>query len=167
MMNVTMEPTSFGLTLVATTQRGVRAVLFGDSEAALLAELEARFSEASVERVDGTRDHVARAVLRTLDGKAAAESVPLDLEGTDFQMRVWRALCEIPAGMTVTYAELARRLGTPRAARAVGSACGKNHVAVLVPCHRVVREDGGLGGYRWGLPIKRALIERERVDARA
>ncbi len=166
-MNVTIEPTSFGLTLVATTQRGVRAVLFGDSEAELLAELEARFSDARFERVHGGRDRVARAVLRTLDGKAAAESMPLDLAGTDFQKRVWRALCQIPAGTTVTYAELARRVGTPRAARAVGSACGKNHVAVLVPCHRVVREDGGLGGYRWGLPIKRALIERERVDARA
>ncbi len=165
-MNVTIEPTSFGLTLVATTQRGVRAVLFGGSEAELLEELAARFSEAH-ERVDGARDRVARAVFRTLDGRATAESVPLDLAGTAFQKRVWRALCEIPAGTTVSYAELARRLGTPRAARAVGSACGKNHVAVLVPCHRVVREDGGLGGYRWGLPIKRALIERERVDARA
>lgn len=166
-MNVTIQRTSLGLTLVATTPQGVRAILFGASEATLVADLEARFPDARLERTQRAPSGVAAAVLRSLDGEASGENVPLDLEGTDFQKRVWRALCEIPPGTTVTYSELARRLGAPRAARAVGSACGKNHVAVLVPCHRVVREDGELGGYRWGLPIKRALIARERTDLRA
>jgi AraC family transcriptional regulator, regulatory protein of adaptative response / methylated-DNA-[protein]-cysteine methyltransferase len=88
--------------------------------------------------------------------------VPLDLLGTAFQQRVWRALREVPAGTTATYTEIAQRVGAPAAVRAVGSACGKNPVAVVVPCHRIVREDGGLGGYAWGLPRKKALLTRER-----
>jgi AraC family transcriptional regulator of adaptative response/methylated-DNA-[protein]-cysteine methyltransferase len=162
-MRAVVKRCSLGHVLVAATTRGVCAIAFGDAPRELLRELGERFPRATVLPADAGVEALAARVVEMVDAKGAARDVPLDLVGTAFQQKVWRALREVPAGETVTYAELARRIGAPRAARAVGSACGKNPVAVAVPCHRAVRDDGGLGGYRWGVARKRALLERERA----
>lgn len=160
-------PTTLGRALVAVTERGVCAVLLGDDEAALEESLRAEFPRARFQRVDAGRDEFlaprVRAVADALANKPG--HVPVDLVGTAFQQRVWQALMRIPAGETRSYAALADELGLPRGARAVARACAGNRVAVLVPCHRVVRGDGSLGGYRWGLPRKQALLQAERAAA--
>ena len=157
--------TVLGTALVATTQRGICMVELGDDPAALEAKLRGEFPQATLERVDAGRDEFLaprlRAVADVLAGRQA--QVDVDLLGTAFQKRVWDALMKIPAGQTRSYAEIAAQLGAPRAARAVASACAHNRVAIVVPCHRVVRGDGSLGGYRWGLPLKDQLLGRERA----
>jgi AraC family transcriptional regulator of adaptative response/methylated-DNA-[protein]-cysteine methyltransferase len=151
-----------GLLLVAATERGLCSVRFDDDEAALTASLAAEFPTARIERdAAAARPWVAQ-VLGHLDGREGAVDGPLDAAGTDFQRLVWETLRAIPAGETRTYGEVARAIGRPTAARAVARACAENPVALIVPCHRVVRGDGGLGGYRWGLERKRALLDRER-----
>jgi AraC family transcriptional regulator of adaptative response/methylated-DNA-[protein]-cysteine methyltransferase len=150
-----------GRLLVAVTTDGVRAVMLGDDEAALMETLRAAFPRAPLTADDPKALGLANAVAAYLAGAGPAPDPALDLRGTAFQRRVWSALREVPAGRTVTYAELASRIGSPSAYRAVANACGANRVAVLVPCHRAVRTDGGLGGYRWGVQRKRALLERE------
>jgi AraC family transcriptional regulator of adaptative response/methylated-DNA-[protein]-cysteine methyltransferase len=156
--------TLLGRALVAATERGICAVELGDDDAALEQRLRAEFPQAQLEGVEAGRDEFLaprlRAVAERLAGRDTA--VPVDLLGTGFQQRVWEALMKIPAGETVSYAGLARTLGAPRAARAVASACAHNRIAVVVPCHRVIRGDGSLGGYRWGLPRKQELLARER-----
>jgi AraC family transcriptional regulator of adaptative response/methylated-DNA-[protein]-cysteine methyltransferase len=155
--------TVLGQALVATTQRGICMVELGEDADALEMKLRAEFPRARLQRVDAGRDEFlaprVRAVADALAGHEA--QVPLALVGTAFQKRVWDALMKIPRGQTRSYAELAASLGAPRAARAVASACAHNRVAVMVPCHRVIRGDGSLGGYRWGLDMKRGLLERE------
>src|SRR5688572_32331379 len=157
--------TALGLALVAVSERGVCAVLLGDAADALESELRDEFPKARLQRVDAGRDEFLAPRVRAVADALASGSgrVPVDLVGTAFQHRVWQALMRIPAGTTLTYAELARELGQPRAARAVARACAGNRVAVLVPCHRIVRGDGSLGGYRWGLPRKQALLDVERA----
>lgn len=159
-----LVPTALGQALVAVTERGVCAVLLGEDAGALEADLRAEFPRAALQRVDAGRDEFlaprVRAVAEALSDRAGA--VPVELIGTAFQQRVWEALMRIPAGETRSYAELADSLGMPRGARAVARACAGNRVAVLVPCHRVIRGDGSLGGYRWGLPRKQALLDSER-----
>jgi AraC family transcriptional regulator of adaptative response/methylated-DNA-[protein]-cysteine methyltransferase len=152
---------SLGAVLVGATDRGVCAVLIGDDPAELAHDLERRFPRARL--VGGDRDFeqlVAR-VVGLVERPATGAELPLDIRGTAFQERVWRALCRVPAGETVTYAELARSMGAPRAIRAVAAACAANPLAVAIPCHRVVRTDGDLAGYRWGVERKRALLARE------
>lgn len=155
--------TVLGQALVAVTERGVCAVLLGDDAQALAADLQAEFPRATLQRVDAGRDDfLAPRVRAVADALAQAQgSVPVELVGTAFQQRVWEALMRVPAGETRSYAELAASLGMPRAARAVARACASNRVAVLVPCHRIIRGDGSLGGYRWGLPRKQALLDAE------
>jgi AraC family transcriptional regulator of adaptative response/methylated-DNA-[protein]-cysteine methyltransferase len=157
--------TAIGRALVAATERGICAVALGDDEARLLAELRAEFPKAAIERVQAGRDEFlaprVRAVADALTGLSGR--VPLELIGTAFQQRVWQALMKIPRGQTLSYSELAQALGQPRAARAVARACAQNRLAVLVPCHRIIRGDGSLGGYRWGLPAKDELLRRERA----
>ena len=157
--------TILGSALVATTERGICAVELGDDAAALEQQLHREFPRANIERVDaGSDDFLAprlRSVAERLSGRGG--DVPVDLVGTAFQKRVWDALMKIPTGQTRSYAEMAEALGSPKAARAVASACASNRIAVVVPCHRVVRGDGSLGGYRWGLPLKQVLLERERA----
>ncbi|KRD77680.1 hypothetical protein ASE43_08405 [Lysobacter sp. Root983] len=157
--------TALGTALVATTERGVCMVELGDDAAALETKLRAEFPQAQLERVDAGRDEFLaprlRAVADTLEGQAHAVSV--DLLGTAFQKKVWDALMKIPAGQTRSYAQVAEAIGAPGSARAVARACAGNRVAVVVPCHRVVRGDGSLGGYRWGLPLKEKLLQRERA----
>ena len=157
--------TALGQALVAATERGICAVALGDDESGLLNELSAEFPKAELVRVQAGRDDFlaprVRAVADALAGLSGR--VTLELIGTAFQQRVWQALMKIPRGETVSYAGLAQQLGQPRAARAVARACAQNRLAVLVPCHRVIRGDGSLGGYRWGLPRKNTLLKNERV----
>ncbi|BAV96238.1 bifunctional transcriptional activator/DNA repair enzyme AdaA [Lysobacter enzymogenes] len=157
--------TALGLALVATTARGICMVELGDDAAALEARLREEFPRASLERVDAGRDEfLAPRVQAVADALGGGErEVPVDLIGTAFQKKVWDALMKIPPGQTRSYEEVARQIGSPRGARAVAQACAHNRVAVVVPCHRVVRGDGSLGGYRWGLPLKDRLLQRERA----
>jgi AraC family transcriptional regulator of adaptative response/methylated-DNA-[protein]-cysteine methyltransferase len=158
--------TALGTALVAASERGICMVELGADEGALQAKLRAEFPTAGLQRVDAGRDAFlaprVRAVADALAGKKASQ-VEVDLLGTAFQKRVWDALMRIPQGETRSYAEVAAQLGEPNAARAVAGACARNRIAVLVPCHRVVRGDGSVGGYRWGLPLKRRLLQREGV----
>ena len=149
-----------GRMFVAATPAGICAVFFGDADNPLLAEAVGRFGE-TLQRADD--DPLLASVADAVDDPSAPPTVPLDLHGTPFQQRVWAALQTIPAGRTTTYAALAKQIGRPAAVRAVGTACGANPVAVLVPCHRVLRSDGGLGGYRWGLDRKIALLNKEQA----
>lgn len=158
----TIMVSPFGRILVAGTERGLCAVSLGEDEAALVAELGNEFpNAASIDRDDATLRAWAEPVIRYLNGVHAHPTVPIDVEGTDFQRRVWRALQEIPYGETRSYSEVAERLGQPKAARAVAHACASNRVALVIPCHRVVREDGTPGGYRWGAHRKERLLDQE------
>ena len=153
---------SLGGVLVASSDLGVCAILMGDDPATLAADLRRRFPRATVVEGGATFASVVRDVLSLVDDPARGSDLPLDLRGTVFQCRVWDALRRVPAGTTISYADLARRIGAPGSARAVAGACAANPLAIAVPCHRVVRGDGGLSGYRWGVERKRILIERER-----
>jgi AraC family transcriptional regulator of adaptative response/methylated-DNA-[protein]-cysteine methyltransferase len=163
--------TALGRALVAATERGICMVELGTDDAALQARLHAEFPAASCERVDAGRDAFlaprVRAVADALAGTrvGATDAIAVDLVGTAFQKRVWDALMRIPAGETRSYSELAAQLGDRKGARAVAGACARNRVAVVVPCHRVIRGDGSLGGYRWGLPLKQQVLQRERRRA--
>ncbi|HSR15023.1 MAG TPA: bifunctional DNA-binding transcriptional regulator/O6-methylguanine-DNA methyltransferase Ada [Gemmatimonadales bacterium] len=153
-----------GTVLVGGTERGLCFVALGDSEAVLERSLRAEFPGATVYREGRGLGTALAAVLNCLSGKAPDPALPLDIRGTAFQRMVWEALRHIPVGGTITYAELARRIGRPGAARAVAGACAHNPLAVVVPCHRVVRSDGGLGGYRWGVQRKAELLRQERGE---
>jgi AraC family transcriptional regulator, regulatory protein of adaptative response / methylated-DNA-[protein]-cysteine methyltransferase len=154
-------PTTLGLLLVAVTERGVCSVSLGDDEAALVEALRAEFPAAELARASDTRDRLVDAVVAHVEGRAEGEELPIDVRATAFQWQVWRALQRIPEGATRSYQAIAEELGRPTAARAVARACASNRVAVLIPCHRVVRGDGALGGYRWGIARKAALLARE------
>ncbi len=167
LIRYTSVETPVGVVVVASTDRGVCSVRIGSDDDALVEGLMDEFPHASVERDDdGLRD-VAVVLAGAVRGDADANALPLDLAGTAFQIRVWEALRTIPLGETRTYSDVAGQIGSPRAVRAVASACAANNVAVAVPCHRVIRRDGTLGGYRWGLPVKEALLHAEgsRHDA--
>jgi AraC family transcriptional regulator of adaptative response/methylated-DNA-[protein]-cysteine methyltransferase len=166
MLQATIVKGSLGTVLIAGSTRGVCALFLGDDPDVLWAELRRRFADATTAAADPAFVALANRVAAAVDrGTPWPSDVALDLRGTDFQRRVWRALQMIPAGSTATYAEIARRIGAPRAVRAVGTACGQNPISIGVPCHRALRSDGGLGGYRWGLPRKRLLLEREQTAA--
>jgi AraC family transcriptional regulator of adaptative response/methylated-DNA-[protein]-cysteine methyltransferase len=151
-----------GAVLVAASTRGICAVLLGDSGAALAAELTQRFPRAAIQADPALAAVLAQLVAMIEDPRqGTASGLPLDIRGTAFQQRVWQELRRIASGRTLSYGELAARIGAPRAVRAVASACAANALAVLIPCHRVVAQGGGLSGYRWGVARKRALIERE------
>jgi AraC family transcriptional regulator of adaptative response/methylated-DNA-[protein]-cysteine methyltransferase len=152
---------ALGPILVARTARGVCAILMGDDPDALVQDLQTRFPRARLTGGDPAFEREVAVVVGFVEAPRLGLDLPLDVQGTAFQARVWRALQAVPAGETVSYAELARRLGAPRAVRAVAGACAANPLAVAIPCHRVVRSDGGLSGYRWGVARKRALLERE------
>ncbi len=156
-----VSPTRLGKLLIATTERGVCAVRFGTSEAALTRELKNEFDAAEIQRDDHRLASVAGQVQQLLSGASVAHSIPLDVQGTAFQQIVWQALRQIPRGQTRSYTEVAKSIGKPRAVRAVASACAQNPVALVVPCHRVVQKSGNLAGYRWGVKRKAALLEME------
>jgi AraC family transcriptional regulator of adaptative response/methylated-DNA-[protein]-cysteine methyltransferase len=164
-LRYTVADCPLGRLLLAATERGVSAVYLGDRDAELTAALAKEYPAADVGRDDAVLKTWLEELLRHLDGKQPHLDLPLDVRATAFQWRVWQELQKIPYGTTRTYGEIAERLGDPKAARAVARACATNPVSVVVPCHRVVREDGELGGYRWGLARKRALLDRERGDS--
>jgi AraC family transcriptional regulator of adaptative response/methylated-DNA-[protein]-cysteine methyltransferase len=153
---------SLGLVLVAATEKGICAITLGDRASALEQALKERFPQAQLVGGDRAFQRLVSAVVELVEMPARTITLPLDVRGTAFQQRVWQSLRAIPPGETVSYAEIARRIGAPRAIRGVAQACGANPVAIAIPCHRVVRTDGTLGGYRWGLARKRALLEREQ-----
>ena len=157
--------TSLGALLVAATDRGVCAVTLGDDANSLEAALAKEYPAATRERVTAPASSLGAwvaEIVAGLDGERARPDVPLDLQASAFQWKVWRELQKIPFGETRTYSEIASAIGNPKAARAVATACASNRVALVVPCHRVVRLGGELGGYRWGIERKRRLLEKER-----
>ncbi len=152
---------SLGCILVAATARGVCAIALGDDPDALLRDLQDRFPKAQLVGGDEAFEQTVALVVGMVESPAQGLALPLDIRGTVFQQRVWQALRDIPAGATASYAQIAARIGAPRAVRAVAQACACNAVAIAIPCHRVVRHDGSLSGYRWGVERKRALLDRE------
>ncbi|MDX1803555.1 MAG: methylated-DNA--[protein]-cysteine S-methyltransferase, partial [Alcanivorax sp.] len=158
----TFAPSSLGQLLVAASDKGLCAISLGDDRPALLHALQAQFPQAQLEQ---NHDHLGdslQQVLSLLDRPSTRLSLPLDIRGTAFQQRVWDALQALPVGSTISYQQLAQQLGMPRGSRAVARACAANRLALVIPCHRVVRKDGALAGYRWGSERKRALLAREQ-----
>ena len=152
---------SLGVILVAATDKGVCAISFGDDPDALVRDLQDRFPKARLIGGDAAFEKLVAKVVGFVEAPARSFDLPLDVRGTAFQQRVWQALRKIPAGATATYTDIAKRIGRPKAVRAVAAACAGNPVAVAIPCHRVVRLDGDLAGYRWGVARKRALLAKE------
>lgn len=156
---------SLGALLVAATDKGICCILLGDDPAALVRDLQDRFPRADLLGAEQDFERTVAQVVAFVEAPGIGFDLPLDVRGTAFQQRVWQALRRIPAGHTVGYAELAARLGMPQGARAIAGACAANPVAVAIPCHRVVRNDGAISGYRWGVERKQALLEREARQA--
>ena len=154
---------SLGSILVAASDKGICSILLGDDPEELARDLQDRFPHASLTGGDARFEQWISKVVGFVDAPRVGLDLPLDVQGTAFQQRVWQALRDIPAGSTASYAEVASKLGSPKAVRAVAQACAANPLAVAIPCHRVVRQDGGLCGYRWGVERKRALLDREAL----
>ena len=152
---------TLGSILVARSEQGVCAIWLGDDPATLVKDVQDRFPQATLVGADEAFESVVAQIVGLVENPAADFALPLDVRGTAFQQRVWEALRQIPAGQTASYAEIARSLGSPNAVRAVAGACAANRLAVAIPCHRVVRSDGALSGYRWGVERKRELLRRE------
>lgn len=157
-----MAPCALGLVLVAATPRGICRVQLGSNGQAMIHQLRSEFAEAEVDRDDAGLEFYLEEILRRLEGEAPHQDLPLDIRATAFQRRVWEELRRIPAGETRTYAQVAAAIGHPAAVRAVGNACANNPVAIAIPCHRVLRNNGNLGGYAWGIKRKQALIAAEK-----
>ena len=158
----TTAKSSLGEVLVAATERGVSAVYLGDTGPKLVSELREEYPRAEIAAEKGAFSNWVEEIVARVEGNAPRRELPLDLQATAFQRRVWQELQRIPRGATRTYSQIARAVGKPRAIRAVARACATNPVSIVVPCHRVVRADGNLAGYRWGLSRKEKLLERER-----
>jgi AraC family transcriptional regulator of adaptative response/methylated-DNA-[protein]-cysteine methyltransferase len=155
---------SLGVVLVAASERGICAIYLGDDGETLMRQLQERFPKADLAGSDAAFAALLGQVIAFIETPRRGLDLPLDIRGTAFQQRVWQALRDLPPGATVSYAELARRIGAPSSARAVAQACAANALAVAIPCHRVIRNDGGLAGYRWGVERKRELLQREAED---
>jgi len=158
---------SLGALLVAATDKGICCILLGDDPELLVRDLQDRFPKADLIGAEPAFERTVAQVVAFVEAPRIGLDLPLDVRGTAFQQRVWQALRQIPAGQTVGYAELAARLGMPQGARAIAGACAANPVAVAIPCHRVVRNDGSISGYRWGVERKQALLQREASQAGA
>lgn len=164
-LSFAFHPSALGLVLVAQSAKGICAILLGDDRRALLLDLQSRFPQAHLVSGDASLDTIAARVAGIVQSPERSFDATLDLRGSDFQRDVWCALRSIPAGTTTTYKDIAIRVGRPAAVRAVARACAANPVAVVVPCHRVLRRDGKLSGYRWGVERKRELLAREASSA--
>lgn len=165
-LNYTIAKSPLGKVLVAATEKGVSAVYLGGAESTLLAELKAEYPRAEIAPAAPSYQRWVAEIVRQIEGRPASVELPLDVQGTAFQRRVWKELQRIPRGTTRTYTQVAQSLGRPGAARAVARACATNPVSIVVPCHRVIRQDGNLAGYRWGLSRKEQLLAAERADAK-
>jgi len=155
---------ALGAILVAASERGICAIEFGDDPDALVRSLDKRFPKAQLIGADRGFERLVAQVVGLVEAPAEKADLPLDIRGTAFQRKVWQTLRDIPAGSTASYADIAKRIGRPKAVRAVAQACASNAIAVAIPCHRVVRTDGALYGYRWGIERKRALLQREAAS---
>lgn len=164
-LQVAIGHCSLGALLVVFSTRGICAIELGDNPQTMLAELQQRFAPAQLLRADATFAPQLAQVAGWLEQVQAPWCLALDIRGSAFQQRVWQALQQTTAGQTLSYSELAARIGQPKACRAVASACAANHLAVVIPCHRILRQDGSLSGYRWGVARKRQLLEREQACA--
>lgn len=158
---------SLGTTMIAASEHGIVAILLAEGRDLLWTDLQLRFPQASLIDEGRRAQFHLQDVLRFIDSPRVNLSFPLDPRGTPFQRRVWQALRGVSAGTTVSYAELARRIGAPGSSRAVAGACAANPIAVVIPCHRAIRSNGGLSGYRWGIERKQALLARERQTAQS
>ena len=165
-MNIgySIAKSTLGKVLVAATNRGVSAVYLGDTDSKLVAELRQEYPRAEIAPATDTFERWVKEIVQRVEGKPPRMDLPLDLQATAFQRRVWQELQQIPRGATRTYSQVAQAMGSPRAVRAVARACATNPVSIVVPCHRVIREDGKLAGYRWGLSRKQALLAQERAS---
>lgn len=152
---------SLGSILVAQSKNGVCSILIGDDPGTLIRDLQDRFPNANLIGDEAGYQELIAKVVGLMEEPGVGLDLPLDIRGSAFQQRVWKALQQIPPGSTATYTEIARKIGMPNAVRAVAQACGANALAVAIPCHRVIRNDGSLSGYRWGVDRKRVLLERE------
>ncbi len=161
----TVANTSLGKVLVAATERGVSAVYLGENERTLVEELRKEYANAEIVRAGEGNENWLKEIVRRVEGNAPSVELPLDVQATAFQRRVWQELQKIPRGTTRTYTQVAKSMGKPRSVRAVARACATNPVSIVVPCHRVIRSDGALAGYRWGLSRKEKLLEREAASA--
>lgn len=160
----TLADCTLGRCLVAESERGICAILLGDDDATLVADLHGLFPAAQDVPADTDFQQRVREVIAAINARDAPLSLPLDIRGTAFQQQVWQALRAIPCGETMSYQQLASAIGKPKAVRAVASACGANKLAIVIPCHRVIRGDGALSGYRWGIARKAQLLQRETTD---
>ena len=165
-LNYTIAKSPLGKVLVAATERGVSAVYLGGVEEALLAELREEYPRAEIAPGAESYQRWIGEIVRQIEGRPASVELPLDVQGTAFQRRVWQELQRIPRGTTRTHKQIAQSLGQPKAVRAVARACATNPVSIVVPCHRVIRGDGNLAGYRWGLSRKAQLLAAERSPAK-
>ena len=159
----TIAKSPVGKVLVGATERGVSAVYLGDAENTMIAELREEYPRAEIAPATDSFQRWVREIVQRIEGKQPRLELPLDLQATAFQRRVWKELQQIPRGRTRTYSQVARSLGKPKAVRAVARACATNPVSIVVPCHRVIRENGALAGYRWGLSRKEQLLAQERA----
>jgi AraC family transcriptional regulator of adaptative response/methylated-DNA-[protein]-cysteine methyltransferase len=159
--------TSLGPTLIAATAKGVCMIAFDDDPEKLVRDLEDRFPKARLIGADAAFERLVAQVVGLVEAPARAIDLPLDVRGTAFQQKVWQALRKIPAGNTVSYTDIARKIGKPEAVRAVAGACAANSIAIAIPCHRVVRNTGEVSGYRWGVERKRKLLEKESAETAA
>jgi len=164
-LHYAITPSSLTYTLYARSKKGLCAIFLGDSSVAMKRELRKRFPGSTLIEDRAALKSIETQIVGLMNAPEKGLDLTLDLQGTSFQQRVWKALQTIPAGSTASYADIARRIGSPRSVRAVAGACAANRLAVVIPCHRVVRKDGDLSGYRWGVELKRTLLKREALQA--
>lgn len=162
-LEIATGQSSLGYVLVAQSAKGICAILLGDSEQELLDDLQQRFSGSDIKQQPALLPELHK-IIAFIEQPSSPLKLRLDMQGTEFQQRVWQALCAIPLGETRSYKSLAEQLGNPGAVRALASACAANPIALAIPCHRVLRSDGGLSGYRWGVERKRELLKREAMQ---
>lgn len=160
---VTYNTCSLGGLLVAQNFKGICAIFFGDDRPTLLNNLHQQYPNAIFETASEQQQQVVADVIALIENPFDTQQLPLDIDGTEFQKEVWRALQQIPAGETLTYSDIGKKIGKPSAVRAVANACAANKLAVIIPCHRVIRTDGSLSGYRWGIDLKAKLLRKEKL----
>jgi AraC family transcriptional regulator of adaptative response/methylated-DNA-[protein]-cysteine methyltransferase len=161
-----LDKCSLGNVLIAQSEKGICALLLGDDSQSLVDDLHQRFLKATITAGDSKFQHSVKNIVAAIEQPQVAINLPLDIRGTLFQQRVWQALQKIPAGETRSYSEIAEAIGSPKAVRAVAGACAANAIAVIIPCHRVVRNDGNLSGYRWGVERKQQLLQQESTSSK-
>lgn len=158
-----IDPCPLGYILIAMTERGLCAIFLDDDPDFLVTELKNRFPAAKLNQANKEHEHLVSRVINLIETPGPCSDLPLDLQGSQFAQKVWRALQKVPVGSTASYKDIANKIGQPKSSRAVARACATNKLAVVIPCHRIVKSDGSLSGYRWGVARKRQLLTNEKV----